>query len=232
MEMRPLSRIYTKKLIFFIIDIHIIFKVYRMKLSISNESVEYILDTLGNLYLKHGEHVYDFVIGMDNTISIEELPSNYEIDLTEIEINCDGKLVMLSNPKSLKDQIEISDSIEKNDDGDKYYYENNLYDEGDIYDDDEIEEYVTFMYTNPEKKSIKIIELGESVALYDVIVHNIDLKSNDIVMKTKLVNQIPIYRINICSNNMLSFRPIGCEQLIYSINIDNNNKLKLINEKK
>lgn len=203
-----------------------------MKLSVSNESIEYILDTLGNLYLKHGETIYDIVICADDTLCVEEFPSELMIDLTEVEVqNYKKKLIMLSDPSSLTDQIEISQVIDeatKKEEGcEKYYYENHIYDEGDIYNDDG-EEAVEFMYADEKKKNIKIIEFGESVALYDVIVHNVDLDSRDIVMKTKLLNQIPIYRINICPLNRLSFRAIGCEEYIYNIDIDENNKLKLV----
>lgn len=206
-----------------------------MKLSISNETVEYILDTFGNLYLKHNGVLYDFVIGMDDFLNIEPLPLHYEINMVEAKGEYEGKLGLLSDPKSLEDHINIINDVTNykhtNDEvEEKYYYENAMYDENN-YDDDyeyDNEESVIFLYTNSDNKETKIIELSDSTALYDIIVHNTDLLSNDIVMKTKLINQIPIYRINICRDTTISFRAIGGKEYLYDIQLHDNNELGLV----
>ena len=197
-----------------------------MKISVSSETIEYVLDNMGNIYLERNGNIYDFVVGTNNNLCIEKLPSHYFDNIVETKGDYEKTLELLSDPKSLKDHIDITGDIMEakymNDDAEhKYYYENIMYDEDD--GEDEINDYnynneesVVFLYTNQDNK-IKTIELCDSIPLYDIVARDGDLSSGSIVMKTKLVNQIPIYRMNICNDKVISFRSIGDEENIYDI---------------
>jgi hypothetical protein len=187
-----------------------------MDLLIDNNKIEILFDTLGNIYFEFNNSYYELIITKTNDIICEKI--QYELvpgDCSNISF---GRIKTNSlhhkTIKKLQEQEEQEDLDEFDSDNEqehdykirsKYLPEDNeFYEEYDYSEsDDENIEYIIFLKNNAkEPRIVKSEELY--VPLYDTLVYNNDV----ITFKTKLMNSVPIYRLNLYMNNKLAFRPI------------------------
>jgi hypothetical protein len=76
-----------------------------------------------------------------------------------------------------------------------------------------------------------IIDGDDCMALYDTLIYDGNPSSCNLIFKTKLLNDLAIYRLCVYTSGHISFRPIGSSDKKYVINVDENDTINInINE--
>lgn len=205
-----------------------------MKIVLPGKVIGISFDTTGNVYFTLDNTTYEILIDRANKISCEKCPEPELI----CPDNSDNKLLtgnlMELDESSLKKRIENEEKTNSDDEyeektGDiiqQNYPENNEFDEiinvKQIAGSDSDEEIdgpneiipVYFAFSSVTNSDIsKLVKyIGDDTpALYDTLLYeeSSDKEQIQLIGKTTMVNDTPMYRLNISSNGKITFRPIG-----------------------
>lgn len=215
----------------------------------NNKTAELFLDTNGNVYIFYNENLYDVSITGTNTLVVSLIPNITQQHIDDMNVTSTfslnkGMLKLNNKERSLKgrivreklkeksenpDQDKQEEDDEEDDKNDKnkeikyneYYYENNTYQEDfTAVDSDDEEEKVFFL--GKGVNDIKILNYDDDVPLYDTLIYDNDINTGEPVIKTKLVNTEPIFRLKIYKSGNILFRPIGCPEQSYELVLNEN----------
>lgn len=207
----------------------------RLKTNTDNDII-CTFDKHGNVYFSSDKtaDLYDLTITNTNTLLCEKY--NIKNDLSKEDDIIVGTLVLFNDNETLRGKI-IKETAESDTDSNS---DNELTD--DIYkkylvEDLEYNEYIERHNTNEpyfsfnivSKNSLKnslnkiIFDRESTDALYDTIIYD-----TNIIMKTTLVNDRPLYRLRIFKSGDIKFRAIGGNEISYKISYNDNNEIFLI----
>ena len=209
-----------------------------------------LFDKKGNAYFKHpsssNDELYDVVVTRDNKIELDKYfvkqqqhQKKDSEDFIETKYKR-GELTSLTDTKTLKGTIktihkeeqDVHDPNAEYDSDDdepimkRYYPEDEQYNEF-VDDEDEYleinEGYFAFSFESNAKgrdPDSMLRDIDDNEALYDTIVYDGTPEHNTLLFKTRLVNDLTIYRLIIYTNGQLVFRPIGGRETVYRLNLD------------
>lgn len=212
-----------------------------IKIKLQNKDVLCTFDKYGNIYFSspdNPDELYDITITNTNTILCERYGSNYDNGSDQADYSEDinvGELVPFYNNSTLRGKIikeeiygyeggDNSDSdTELNEDIQKRYFQEDLeyneyINERDNYD----EPYFSFNVSSHAKDLVNnlVFDRGIIHALYDTLVYEGAPDSANLIMKTTLVNDTPLYRLSVFTSGDIKFRPIGSNELSYKLCYD------------
>lgn len=216
-------------------------------INLQNREILCTFDKYGNIYFslsENQEQLYEIVITNTNDIICEKYIQNcdtYDSTLDYFDVNI-GELVPFHNNSTLRGKIikehnddddnESDSDREINDDIEKIYLQENLefneyINERPNYD----EPYFSFNIISETKHiSEKIIHDRESIhALYDTLIYQGTPESGNLIMKTTLINDHPLYRLCVYTSGDIKFRPIGSKDISYKLYYDPSHGLILTN---
>lgn len=212
-------------------------------IKLSNCDISCTFDKYGNVYLslfENPEEIYDLNISNTNNLFCEKYTiSEKKTENTSPTLNI-GELIPFYNNTTLRGKIikdylddDYSDNDSDNEfteDIQKKYWPEDL--EFNEYMDKRIntnEPYFSFnLNTHKNDLENKLIYDREHIhALYDTLIYEGNLEVNTLLMKTSLVNDIPLYRLSIFTSGDILFRAIGSTQLHYKILFDKEQGLML-----
>ena len=179
-------------------------------ISIDNNDIPIHIDTKGNLYFEYLNQLFQLNVDRNNDPYLES--GNYEIVNKKVKL-CKGKIYETGEFQN--------DSHFTEDNGHSIVYSYEIEDD----QHDELEEN-PFVFCN-KGLNLEIYDRnnGDINALYDVFIYD-DSNSEEhakLLFKTKLLNEICIYRVAIYKNGKFFFRPIGCfVEKTYELHLENN----------
>lgn len=218
-----------------------------IKINVSNKEILCTFDKYGNVYFSLSDNpneLYDLIITNKNTISCEKYNTNNEEnrELSSEGINI-GELVPFYNNMTLREKLikeKMNEYEENNSDSDneteitediqeKYMPEDLEFNEYINKRDNCDEPYFSFnTSSNAKDLENKLVFDREIIhALYDTLIYEGAPDSANLIMKTTLVNDIPLYRLCIFTSGSIKFRPIGSSELSYKLNYDTTNGITM-----
>lgn len=205
-----------------------------MSSTILDGKICYIFDKGGNIYFSPSNepsNYYELNITSNNSLSCEKIIMPICYDDTKFNI---GDLVQLDDTSlKIKTQEILEEDDDYNSDDDtqkKYMPENFEYNEYMQNDDNDDDEKVFFNFSEKMNLDNNFIHLDDvSNALYDTIVYRGDIANNELVMKTTMINDMPLYRLCLYTSGDIKFRPFGSENQFYKLKYDDiENNIKLV----
>lgn len=200
-------------------------------------------DKFGNLYFSLSDDpncLYDLTITKTNRIICEKYVQNDDNGKLSSEDVYIGELVPFNNNNTLREKIinhnnnndnESDSDSELIEDIEKKYFQENLefceyINKKDNYDEPYFSFNVISNVNNIENNLIFDRETNH--ALYDTLIYEGNPSSANLIMKTTLVNDYPLYRLCIFTSGDIKFRPIGSNEMSYKLNYDATHGLILI----
>jgi len=198
-------------------------------------------DNNGNIYVLKDEKIYMFEIDKDDKVSLFEINSNKITinlntnNITYNKINKQNALHIKSIENAIDEMEEMSDEekeqytdIAEQYDMYKYHPEKRYYKEdvkinnsNDDYLDDEFydfydEERCIEIYEN-NNELIKISSEFD-IPSFETLIINGDENSTDLIFRTQIINDQPLYRITIYSSGTIYLNIIGTKIVQFNLN--------------
>lgn len=195
------------------------------------------IDKCGNVYFAlrtDPTKLFDITITKDNSLVCDRYIESNDNNGVLVEKESDivlGELKpfeegitlrekIIKEKKAEEDEDDCdSDKDEENEDIQKKYFPEDL--EYNEYIDVKVktkEPYFAFSMID-ENLSNMIVERETIPALYETIVYEGDFKTNRYrpIIKTTLINDLPLYRLCVFTCGYIKFRPIGSKEKIYQL---------------
>jgi len=219
-----------------------------IKIKLPNKEVLCTFDKYGNIYFSlsdNPDELYDLTITDTNTILCEKYinqnnDNNQEFRSEDVNV---GDLVPFYNNSTLRGKIikEKLDDYEEDDYGSdtelditedvqrQYLQEDLEFNEYSSKRDNCDEPYFSFNVSSCSKdlEGSLVFDRETIHALYDTLIYDGIPDSANLIMKTTLVNDMPLYRLCIFTSGDIKFRAIGSRELSYKLCYDANYGLML-----
>jgi hypothetical protein len=219
---------------------------YSIKIDLTNtddssyKQAQCTFDKYGNVYfspLGKPDQVYEISITRNNSIVCERYLVNPEFDTGSINV---GELIPFYNNTTLRGKI-IKEQEENDDDDDsdneltedvqRAYLSENLEFNEYICERNTDQPYFSFNLSFQNQNADiedKLVFNRELIhALYDTLIYQGTPDSSNLLMKTTLVNDIPLYRMCIFTSGDIKFRAIGAPESSYKL-ISDKGSIKVI----
>lgn len=199
-------------------------------IKIDDKKIICTLDYAGNFYMQLDDDIYDFSINHKDEIICEKYNiTNQEDCIYEFctikpyfnNISLQGKAMQQMTKEGTEHNINLDDPDAVKKSYFKEDYDFNMYKKN----SSEIEEpYFVIGFNNDTFDKKSIVHKRETInALYDLIVYSGTIECPNLLIKTSLENDTPLYRMCIyIGDALIKFRPIGSIDKYYKIIIDNN----------
>ena len=195
-----------------------------IEIKLENKIIYCNFDKYGNIYFSVDNEIYDLYITNKNTLVLDKYNIDNNNDTDADNIITIGEIIPFYNNATLRGKI----IKETNNDSDDDEYKKNYFQE-DLEFNEYINEkenydqpYFTFNITSDLNINNNLIVDRETIhALYDCIIYSGNFETGNIMMKTTLVNDMPIYRLCVYTSGDIKFRPIGSSETIYKLQYDN-----------
>ncbi|AYV83554.1 MAG: hypothetical protein Hyperionvirus8_38 [Hyperionvirus sp.] len=190
------------------------------------------VDKCGNIYFalkSDPSKLYDITVTKDNLIVcdryVEEQKGDAEPDTEEIIVgelkpfDEDEKTLRQKIIKQKREEDETADDSDKDDETNediqkKYFPEDLEYNE---YIDIRKTKEPYFVFSMVDDLSEMIVNRESVPALYETIIYEGDFEKNSPILKTTLINDLPLYRLCIYTSGDIKFRAIGSRDNIYKL---------------
>jgi hypothetical protein len=178
-------------------------------------------DQSGNVYIFKDDDVYTFDVSRDYTLELFKVNKN-KIEIKDSKyickkINKQNALHIKSIENAIDEIDEMSDEEQDNFKNIKYTYNEYKYNPEKKYyhseeyilesDDDERQ----IQIYNQSDQSIRSIHTDFDIPSYETLIINGNVNSNDLIFRTEIINDQPLYRITIHTSGVIFFNIIGSQ---------------------